>query len=519
MGPPDGFTDFVLIKGMGFVRYGLVLTGDQREGVLLAQEALAGLRMARSGHPDTFVGTAMARLFVAQRRRRAGQGVPEAEIAGHGGDPDVWRQLAELPPLARAVIVLRSYAGLSNEDIARVLDLPAARVRDQSVAVRQDDLVRTLEAAAATARPADLLSGLSRLRRRRTGRRLRSAAAAGLALATVTGLVVLVRPTVAAPADHVSAAARPVPARVGLARAAQEVWPRAVSRLPARSADGLVYQPAIAIDDRRVVLLAQNRLGHGDVRLDVYDAATGRIGRFAKLLAGDEVRWFATDGRLVVWSSLGLRADETLETRFWRVPVKGGRPRLVTKAAQGDRSAPPEARFQVGDGHLFWNTGQAVYRRPLSGRGGREKAGEGLWLLAWPWAADLAKGTLTDLESGRSRAFVTGGQGVARCSPDWCVERHPISGMTLARRTDGSGTVELPGTTASGPVLNRFVVLRLRAGLQVIKDLRAGTLATFDPADPSMAVRLGDKNDPGTLLAWSDTDGLDLWILNLKAVR
>lgn len=519
MGPPGDFTDFVLIKGMGFVRYGLVLTGDQREGVSLAQEALAGLNVTKTGNPDTYIGTTMARLFVTGRRRRHGQGVPESDIAGHGGDPDIWRQLAELPALPRAVIVLRAYGGLSNEEIAQVLDLPPSRVRDQAVAFRQDDLVRTLDAAAATAQPADLLSGLSRLRRRRTRRRLRSAAAAGLALATVTGLVVLVRPTVAAPADHVVAAARPAPSRVGLARAAQEVWPRAVSRLPARSADGLVYQPAIAIDDRRVVLLAQERLGYDDVRLDVYDAVTGRIGRFAKLPTGDEVRWFATDGRFVVWSALGLRADDTLETQFWRVPVKGGKPRLVTTAAEGDKAAPPEVLFQVGGGHLVWNTDKAIYRQPLSGRGGREKVRDGLRLLEWPWAADVAKGTLTDLETGRSREFVTRGQGVAQCSPDWCVERNAISRMMLAYRTDGSGTVELPGSTSGGPVLNRFVVLRLRAGLQVIKDLRTGTLATFDPADPSMAVSLGDKNDPGTMLAWSDSEGHDLWILNLKAVR
>ncbi|MFE3450533.1 sigma factor-like helix-turn-helix DNA-binding protein [Nonomuraea sp. NPDC059194] len=519
MGPPGDFTDFVLIKGMRFVRYGLVLTGDQREGVRLAQEALARLDVRKTDSPDTFIGTAMARLFVTGRRRRHGPGVPGADIARHGGDPDIWRQLAELPALPRAVIVLRSYGGLSNEEIARVLDLPPARVRDQAAAFRQDDLVRTLDAAAATAEPADLLSGLSRLRRRRTSRRLRSAAAAGLALATVTGLIVLVRPTVAAPADHVSATARPAPSRVGLARAAQEVWPRAVSRLPARSADGLVYQPAIAIDDRRVVLLAQRRLGHDDVRLDVYDAVTGRIGRFARLPPDDEVRWFATDGRFVVWSALGLRADDTMEKRFWRVPVKGGKPRLVTRAATGDRTAPPEIHFQLGGGNLLWDTGKAIYRQPLSGKGSRAKVRDGLRLLEWPWAADLAKGIRHDLESGRSREFVTSGRGVERCSPDWCVERHAISRMTVARRTDGSGTVELPGSTTDGPVLNRFVVLRVRAGLQVIKDLRTGTLATFDPPDPSMAVGLGDRNDPGTMLAWSDSEGRDLWILNLKAVR
>ncbi|MEV2268897.1 sigma factor-like helix-turn-helix DNA-binding protein [Nonomuraea africana] len=519
MGPPGDFTDFVLIKGMGFVRYGVVLTGDQREGAELAKEALSCLDGPKTGNPDTFIGTTMTRLYVRARRRGRPPSISASDISEQGGDPEVWRRLAELPALPRAVIILRSYGRLSNEEIAKVLDLPLARVRDQTVPFRQDDLVRTLDAAAATARPADLLSGLARLRRRRGRRRLRAAAVAGLALVTVSGVVALVRPTIAAPADPRAATARPEPSAVGLARAAQEVWPRAVSRLPARSADGLVYQPAVAIDDHRVVLLAQRRLGYDDVRLDVYDAGTGRLARFAKLPDHDEVRGFATDGRFVVWSALSLRDDDTLETRFWRVPVKGGKPRLVAKAAQGDRSAPSATHFQLGGGHLLWNADGVIYRLPLSGKGRREKVREGLRLLEWPWAADPTMRTLTDLESGRSREFVTGAEGLERCSPDWCVERNPISGVMTARRTDGSGSVELPGTTTEGPMLNRFVVLRLRAGLKVIKDLRAGTLATFDPAEPALATSLGDRTDLGTLLAWSDSEGRDLWLLNLKAVR
>ncbi|GAA2694122.1 hypothetical protein GCM10010412_086020 [Nonomuraea recticatena] len=519
MGPPGDFTDFVLIKGMGFVRYGVVLTGDQREGADLAKEALSCLEGPKSGNADSFIGTTMTRLYVSSRRRRRPPSIPASDITAHGGDPEVWRQLKELPALPRAVIILRSYGGLSNEEIAKVLDLPLSTVRDQTVPFRQDDLLRTLDAAAATAQPADLLSDLARLRRRRGRRRLRSAAVAGLALVTIAGVAVLVRPTIAAPAAPLSATARPEPSTVGLARAAQEVWPHAVSMLPARSADGLVYQPAVAIDDRRVVLLAQRRLGYDDVRLDVYDAGTGRLTRFAKLPGDDETRRFATDGRFVVWSALSLREDDTLETRFWRVPVKGGRPRLVTKAAQGDALAPSQTHFQLGGGYLLWNTDKAIYRLPLSGRGRREKVREGLRLLEWPWAADLSGRTLTDLETGRSREIVTRERGLARCSPDWCVERNAISGLMTARRTDGSGSVELPGSTTEGPILNRFVVLRLRAGLKVIKDLRAGTLATFDPAEPALATVLGDRTAQGTLLAWSDSAGRDLWVLNLKAVR
>ncbi|GAA3314791.1 hypothetical protein [Nonomuraea dietziae] len=81
------------------------------------------------------------------------------------------------------------------------------------------------------------------------------------------------------------------------------------------------------------------------------------------------------------------------------------------------------------------------------------------------------------------------------------MERNAISGLMTARRTDGSGSVELPGSTTEGPILNRFVVLRLRAGLKVIKDLRAGTLATFDPAEPALTTSLGDRTAQGTLLA------------------
>jgi RNA polymerase sigma factor (sigma-70 family) len=56
---------------------------------------------------------------------------PEAQVAGSGLAPRVARALASLPPEQREVLLLHAWGGLSDEEVAVALGLPAGTVRSR----------------------------------------------------------------------------------------------------------------------------------------------------------------------------------------------------------------------------------------------------------------------------------------------------------------------------------------------------------------------------------------------------
>jgi len=146
-----GFHDFVEARWTSLVRYAYVLTGDVGEAEDVVQAALESSwrrwSSVRSDRPEAYVRTAVARQVISRHRwrssrpkeRPAGDALPEGPAASDGRDgPDghalrdlVWREMQELPPRMRAVVVLRLWEDMSEAEVARVLGCSTGSVKSQ----------------------------------------------------------------------------------------------------------------------------------------------------------------------------------------------------------------------------------------------------------------------------------------------------------------------------------------------------------------------------------------------------
>lgn len=144
----DGLTyeRFVTERASTLLRYGYVLTGNAHDAADLVQEGLLRLRTAwprvvRKDDPEGYTRAIMARLHISawrrRRRERLVREVPEGGYVDRGleqteRDPRLWRALAALPRRQRAVLVLRYYEDLPDEEIAKLLDISRGTVRSQA---------------------------------------------------------------------------------------------------------------------------------------------------------------------------------------------------------------------------------------------------------------------------------------------------------------------------------------------------------------------------------------------------
>ncbi|MEV0234713.1 SigE family RNA polymerase sigma factor [Nonomuraea sp. NPDC050786] len=137
----EDFDEFVRARGDALLRYGYVLSGDSEDAADLVQEALARLgdawsRVRNKDDPEGYVRTTMVRLHIKSWRRRRRENLV-ADVPEHGepdryGDADLWSELQELPRKQRAVLVLRYYEDLSDQEIADVLGISRGTVRSQA---------------------------------------------------------------------------------------------------------------------------------------------------------------------------------------------------------------------------------------------------------------------------------------------------------------------------------------------------------------------------------------------------
>jgi RNA polymerase sigma-70 factor (sigma-E family) len=135
------FEEFAAARLPAMLRYAMLLTGDREEARDIVQEVLTRAlvkwgRIARVEEPSAYVRGMVTNEFLSRRRRRA-RTVPLTE-ADHPPAPpppepdagdEMWRLLAGLPRQQRAVLVLRYYEGLSDEEIAEALHCRASTVR------------------------------------------------------------------------------------------------------------------------------------------------------------------------------------------------------------------------------------------------------------------------------------------------------------------------------------------------------------------------------------------------------
>ncbi|WP_433203902.1 SigE family RNA polymerase sigma factor [Dactylosporangium sp. CS-047395] len=137
------FEEFAQARLPALLRYAALLSGDRELARDLVQEVLtrALVRWRRIGavaEPYAYVRTMVTNEFLSMRRRRvlptiALSGtttVAQADRTGELGErEDLWHRLAQLPRQQRAVLVLRYYEDLTDQEIADVLACRPATVR------------------------------------------------------------------------------------------------------------------------------------------------------------------------------------------------------------------------------------------------------------------------------------------------------------------------------------------------------------------------------------------------------
>ncbi|MBN6055072.1 SigE family RNA polymerase sigma factor [Nonomuraea sp. RK-328] len=138
------FAEFVAERGDALLRYGYVLAGNPHDAADLVQEALVKLRASWArvrlkDNPESYARTTMARLHIRawrlRRREQLAWDPPEREhhdTLPDGDEQRLWHALAGLPRRQRAVVVLRYYEQLTDEEIARMLGVSRGTVRSQA---------------------------------------------------------------------------------------------------------------------------------------------------------------------------------------------------------------------------------------------------------------------------------------------------------------------------------------------------------------------------------------------------
>lgn len=148
MSPPQlQMAEFVTLRYPALVRTAYLLTGHAQDAEDLVQSALVRTWARWSTIRDVsavefYVRRCMATTYVSSWRRRRGR--PEVvtdtlpERPGHHSTTGfeersrLWPLLLELPPKQRAVLVLRFYEDLPDDQIAQVLGCRVGTVRSQA---------------------------------------------------------------------------------------------------------------------------------------------------------------------------------------------------------------------------------------------------------------------------------------------------------------------------------------------------------------------------------------------------
>ena len=152
------FDEFVAGAGARLGRTAALLTGDRHQAEDLVQTALAKtyLRWHRLREPaaaEAYVRRVMVTTLIRWRRRRWLGEIPAAELPEHAGQDaygaadtrDLLRTaLLRLPPPQRAVLVLRYYEDMSEDEAARVLGCSRGTVKSRTsralAALRRSDV-------------------------------------------------------------------------------------------------------------------------------------------------------------------------------------------------------------------------------------------------------------------------------------------------------------------------------------------------------------------------------------------
>lgn len=147
------FAEFAATRLAGLSRYAVVLTGDRDLAQDIVQDVLARAqlrwsRIVRADSPDAYVRQMVLNEYLSWRRRWAVRNIQTAgeqvvdliDRRGGSGDhadavvdtDELWSRLAALPRKQRAVLVLRYYEQLDDDEIAQLLDCARVTVRSNA---------------------------------------------------------------------------------------------------------------------------------------------------------------------------------------------------------------------------------------------------------------------------------------------------------------------------------------------------------------------------------------------------
>src|SRR4051812_49127380 len=136
------YDEYVAARWTALYRTAYLLTGNHADAEDLAQTALVKAylswsKVAAAASPDAYVRRILTNAFLSSRRplrvarERLVERAPDIEIASPADDDRLvlWPHVVALPPKQRAVIVLRYYEDLSEQQIADTLGCSAGTVK------------------------------------------------------------------------------------------------------------------------------------------------------------------------------------------------------------------------------------------------------------------------------------------------------------------------------------------------------------------------------------------------------
>lgn len=145
MATTESFEEFVHATADRLLRSAVLLCRDRHraEDLLQTTYAIVFSRwklVARADNPHAYTRTILTRTFLSENRRKRVTELPLQDGAdvGSAAGPDPTLRLtlvdalAQLPPLDRAVLVLRFWEDLSIADTARNLDISETACRTRS---------------------------------------------------------------------------------------------------------------------------------------------------------------------------------------------------------------------------------------------------------------------------------------------------------------------------------------------------------------------------------------------------
>jgi len=141
------FNEFVTARLPALLRYATVVTCDPHLAEDIVQEVLLRVqqrwsRVVRLDMPEAYVKRMVLNEFLSWRRRRAAREVPLSigrldRVATALSDPgaavddrdELVRHIAALPPRQRAVLALRYFEGMADDEIAALMQCREITVR------------------------------------------------------------------------------------------------------------------------------------------------------------------------------------------------------------------------------------------------------------------------------------------------------------------------------------------------------------------------------------------------------